>query len=353
MTSRVFAPWIAALVLASLAACSPQQAAKPGAEEQPAAGQTAAGQIEPPAPAPVNAPASEATAEADVRTHDELGAGREVAPAEPAPEPSPSAADLEKKERELARRERDLRAREARASALAAKGRAPRAEAPEPAPIEPEAAEAEDPEGIAEGPEPADDVDRGYDSAPADEAEPEPESAPAVTVPAGAHLTVELLGGLSSATAKSGDTFRVRVARDVEVDGEVAIPAGSEVQGVIGEASGARRGTPARLELRFTDLVLPTGETLPIHAVLQQIGDQVSPGRKAAAVGGGAAAGAVLGRALSGSGSRGAGTVIGALVGALAGAAISSHSTPEQIEIPAGTLMVLELDREAEIGGTR
>ena len=343
MTSRAFAPLIPTLVLAALAACSPQQTAKPGAEEQTAAAPSAQT-----TPAPISAPASEATAEADVRTHDELGAGREVAPAESAPEPSPSAADLEKKERELARRERDLRAREARASALAAKVRAPRAEAPEPAPIEPEAAEAEDPE-IAEGPEPADDADRGYDSEPADQ--PEPESAPAVTVPAGAHLTVELLGSLSSATTRTGDTFRVQVAKDVEVDGEIAIPAGSEVQGVIGEASGARRGVPARLELRFTDLVLPTGETLPIHAVLQQIGEQTSPGRKAAAVGGGAAAGAVLGRALSGSGSRGAGTVIGALVGALAGAALSSHSTPEQIEIPAGTLMVLQLDREAEIGG--
>lgn len=348
MTSRKFAPWAPALVLAALAACSPQQASKSGAEETAAvpAAPTASATGTPAAPV-----ASNEIAEADARTLDELGAGREVAPAEPAPEPSPSAADLEKKERELARRERDLRAREARAAARTAPSKPARAEAPAPAPSEPEATDAEssDEPETAEGPEPGDDADRGYDSEPAEE--PEAESAPALTVPAGAHLTVELLGGLSSATAKSGDTFRVRVARDVEVDGEIAIPAGSEVQGVIGEATGARRGTPARLELRFTDLVLPTGETLPIRAVLQQIGEQPSPGRKAAAVGGGAAAGAVLGRALSGSGSRGAGTVIGALVGALAGAALSSHATPEQIEIPAGTLMVLQLDRAAEVGG--
>jgi type IV secretory pathway VirB10-like protein len=347
MTSRTFTHLISTIFLAALAACSPQQASKSGAEEQAAAPQSQAAQT---APAP--SPASEA--EADARTHDELGAGREVAPAEPAPDEGPSAADLAAKERELARRERDLRAREARVAARTATPKPARAEAPEPAPVEPEATAPENPEDseIAEGPEPGDDSDRGYGSEPADQAELEP--APAVVVPAGAHLTVELLGGLSSATAKSGDTFRVRVARDVGVDGETAIPAGSEIHGVVGEASGARRGTPARLELRFTDLVLPTGETLPIHAVLQQIGEQASPGRKAAAVGGGAAAGAVLGRALSGSGSRGAGTVIGALVGALAGAAIASHSTPEQIEIPAGTLMVLKLDRDAEIGrGTR
>ncbi|MEP7009872.1 MAG: glycine zipper 2TM domain-containing protein [Acidobacteriota bacterium] len=349
MKARGFAPLIPTLVFAALAACSPQQASKSGAEESPAP--VAIAQTSP-------APASEVVSEADARTHDELGAGHEVAPAEPAPEPSPSvdlkAADLEAKERELARRERDLRAREARVARTAipkpARDVAPKP-APEPAPAEPEAIAPEDSENpeIAEGTEPGDDADRGYDSEPADQ--PEPERAPPVTVPAGAHLTVELLGGLSSATAKTGDTFRVRVARDVGVDGETVIPEGAEVQGVVGEASGARRGSPARLELRFTDLVLPDGETLPIHAVLQQIGEQASPGRKAAAVGGGAAAGAVLGRALSGSGSRGAGTVIGALVGALAGAAIASHSTPEQIEIPAGTLMVLKLDRDAEIGG--
>ncbi len=347
MKSRGFAPLIPALVLAALAACSPQQASKSGAEESPAP--VAIAQTSP-------TPAAEAVSEADARTHDELGAGREVAPAEPAPEAVPAvdlkAADLEAKERELARRERDLRAREARVAARTATPKPARAEAPRPAPAEPEATRPEDPESseLADGPELGDDSNRGYDDRePADQ--PEPERAASVTVPAGANLTVELLGGLSSATAKTGDTFRVRVARDVGVDGEVAIPEGSEVHGVIGEASGARRGAPPRLELRFTDLVLPSGETLPIYATLQEIGEAASPGRKAAVVGGGAAAGAVLGRALSGNGSRGAGTVIGALVGALAGAAIASHSAPQQIEIPEGTLLVLHLDREAQIGG--
>ncbi|HXU33544.1 MAG TPA: glycine zipper domain-containing protein [Thermoanaerobaculia bacterium] len=344
MKSHGFAPLIPALVLAALAACSPQQAQKPGAEEAPAASQTAQ-------TAPSPSPAPETVAEADVRTHDELGAGREVAPAEPAPEPSPSAADLEAKERELARRERDLRAREARAAA--AKPKPARVEAPAPAYSEPEATEAESPENpeIAEGPELGDDSDRGYDAEPEDQ--PEPERSPAATVPSGEHLAVELIGDLSSAGSSAGDTFRVRVARDIESDGEVAIPAGSEVHGLVSEAvsARARRGQPAKLTLKFTDLVLPDGETVPIHATLEELAAS-HPGRKAATVGGGAAAGAVLGRVLAGSGSRGKGTVIGALVGALAGAAIASHEqASEEIEIPAGTLFDLRLDSAIEIGG--
>ncbi|HEV7667771.1 MAG TPA: hypothetical protein VGS22_04555 [Thermoanaerobaculia bacterium] len=343
MTSRVFTHLIPTLVLAALAACSPQQGTKPGAE-QPAAPQVA----QTPAPAPAAPPASEATAEADARTHDELGAGREVAPAVAAPAPSPSAADLAAKERDLARRERDLRAREARAAKQAAPKPA-RAETPAPAPIEPEATETENPE-IAEGPELGDDADRGYDAEPAEEAEPE--RSPAATVPSGEHLAVELLGDLSSAGSSAGDTFRVRVARDVEADGEVAIPAGSEIHGLVSEAvsAGAKRGQPAKLTLKFTDLVLPTGETVPIHATLEELAAS-HPGRKAATVGGGAAAGAVLGRVLAGSGSRGKGTVIGALVGALAGAAIASHTAAEEIEIPAGTMFDLRLDSAVEVGG--
>ena len=341
MTPRAFAPLLPALLLAVLSACAPKEASKP-------------------AQAPESSPsaAPEATAEAATRTHDELGAGREIAPAEPAPEPEADskAAELDKKERDLARRERDLSAREAKV-ARAAKPKPARAETPTPAPAEvavttaPENVESPANDSIAEGSEPAEEALGGYDDEPAEEAEPEP--APALTVPSGQHLAVELVGGLSSAESQAGDTFRVRVARDVEADGELAIPAGSEVHGLVSEAvsAGAKRGQPAKLVLKFTDLVLPDGTTLPIRATLEEIGES-RPGRKAATVGGGAAAGAVLGRVLAGSGSRGKGTVIGALVGALAGAAIASHTAAsEQIEIPAGTLFNLRLDEAVEIGG--
>ena len=349
MTPRAFAPLLPALLFAVLSACAPKEASKPA---------------QAPESSPVAAP--DAASEAATRTHDELGAGREIAPAEPTPEPADATgaeqerAELEKKERDLARRERDLSAREAKVARAIQPKPAPkpaRAETPAPAPAEvaettaPENVESPANDSIAEDSEPAEEALGGYDDEPAEEAEPEP--APALTVPSGQHLAVELVGGLSSAESQAGDTFRVRVARDVEVDGELAIPAGSEVHGLVSEAvsAGAKRGQPAKLVLKFTDLVLPDGTTLPIRATLEEIGES-RPGRKAATVGGGAAAGAVLGRVLAGSGSRGKGTVIGALVGALAGAAIASHAaTSEQIEIPAGTLFNLRLDEAVEIGG--
>ncbi len=343
MTARLLPNLLVAIALASLASCSPK-------EEPSAASSTDTD----PTPAASNAPAS-TPAEEVARTQDELGAGREIAAPEPTPN-APSEAELRARERELARRERDVRAREARAAAAAPVPR-PRVEEPAPAreEIDPSAPTPEESDEYAEegapGQEPGE--DSGVDEN--DEAPLETERTPAATVPSGEHLAVELIGDLSSAESRAGDTFRVRVARDVRADGEVAIPAGSEVQGLVSEAVGAgeKRGQPAKLTLKFTDLILPSGEAVPIRATLEQIGES-HPGKKAATVGGGAAAGAVLGRVLAGKGSRGTGTVIGALVGALAGAAIASHSAAtEEISIPAGTLFDLRLDESVEIGGGR
>ncbi len=347
MNTRVLATLIATFALASLAACSPGGNSIAGPESSASAptARTADTPATPPAPT---------LSEADTRTRDELLAGREVAPAIPGPEAptsiadTPSSNDLAAKERELPRRERDLRTREARAAAAA---KPVTTEAPTAPANEPEATETQDAEPT-EGREPADDFDRESVLEPEPEPEPELAHAPAATVPSGERVAVELLGGLSSVTSQAGDTFRVRVAGDIRSDGEIAIPAGSEIHGLVAEASSARaqRGQPAKLVLKFTDLVLPTGETVPLQATIEELGAS-HPGRKAATVGGGAAAGAVLGRVLAGSGSRGKGTVIGAIVGAIAGAAIASRTAESEIEIPAGTLFNLRLDRAIEIGG--
>ncbi|HXU44528.1 MAG TPA: hypothetical protein VN783_03320 [Thermoanaerobaculia bacterium] len=326
----------ATLALTALAGCgkSPAPASGAAAPEVTKPDQVAAA----PSPAPAE----------DLRpSRDELGTGREVAPpveppALPAVVPSPpppakavAPRDLAR-ERRLAQRERDLAARERRL-------RERENEAAQPAEPEPEALPADASE--AEAPEA---------EAAAEPAAPELERAAPATVPTGTGLPVQLIGSLSSASSAAGDVFRARVAQDVVVDGEVAIPAGSEIQGLVDEAVSARRGKggKARLDFRFTDLVLPTGETVPIHAHVSQIGKGDAT-RDAATVGGGAAAGAVLGHALAGRGEGGKGTLIGAIIGALAGAAIASRTAGEEIEVPEGTVLALKLDRPIEIDGGR
>lgn len=191
--------------------------------------------------------------------------------------------------------------------------------------------------------------------------EPEPVPSPApereerqppvpVKVPAGTTFEVEFTKGLASNASSVGETFRARVVADLRLDGAVAIPAGSEVLGVVTDAVGARRiGGKARLTVKFTDLVLPSGSTLPVHASFLEEG-KTRAGRDAATIGGSTAGGALLGRILS-NGSRG--TILGALVGAAVGTAIASNTAGEEVVIPEGSVISLKLDQPLAVDARR
>ncbi|HXU82045.1 MAG TPA: glycine zipper domain-containing protein, partial [Polyangia bacterium] len=99
--------------------------------------------------------------------------------------------------------------------------------------------------------------------------------------------------------------------------------------------------------LKFTDLVLPSGQTVPIHASFLQEGRSETR-KDAATIGGAAAGGAVLGRILSRK-DRSRGAVIGAIIGAAAGTAIASRTPGEEVTIPEGTAVNLKLDDAVEI----
>jgi hypothetical protein len=131
-------------------------------------------------------------------------------------------------------------------------------------------------------------------------------------------------------------------------DGEVAIPAGSEILGEVTEAVPLKKvGGQAKLALKFTDLVLPSGATVPIDASFVQQGRSETR-KDAATIGGGAAAGAVLGRVLN-KGNRSKGAVIGAIIGAAAGTAIASRTPGEEVVIPVGSVVSLKLDDSVRV----
>jgi hypothetical protein len=209
------------------------------------------------------------------------------------------------RESELARREAALAARERRQDREAA---APRSEAP-----------------IASSEE--------REERPARRAVP-------VTVPAGTALEVELLETVSSATSQPGDSVSARVSGSVYEDGVAAIPAGSRVRGVVSDAQGLRRvGGQARLAVEFNELVLPSGESVPIQAAYSQVGKSES-GKDAATIGGGAAVGGILGHKIKGNRR---GTVVGAILGAAAGTAIASKTKGQEVTLPSGTVLTLSL----------
>ena len=123
---------------------------------------------------------------------------------------------------------------------------------------------------------------------------------------------------------------------------------GSEVVGEVTEAVPLRKvGGQAKLAVRFTDLVLPSGSSVPIEASFVGQG-RSETGRDAATIGGAAAGGAILGRVLN-KGDRSKGAVIGAIIGAVVGTAVASRTPGEEVTIDEGAVVDLKLDEAVEI----
>jgi hypothetical protein len=137
------------------------------------------------------------------------------------------------------------------------------------------------------------------------------------TVPAGTAIAVTLNQSVSSKDAKSGQTVSGVVASDVSVNGKVVIPKNSNVSLTVATAvASGRLSTPAKLYLRI-DSIQVKGQSYTVSSSLagQTAGSHNK--RNTVAIGGGTAAGAIIG-ALAGGGK---GAAIGAAAGAGAGTA--------------------------------
>jgi len=159
------------------------------------------------------------------------------------------------------------------------------------------------------------------------------------TVPAGTRLDLTLSGELSSRKNKAGDTFTAKLATHIrDASGKVVIETGSTVSGTIAEVKPApNRRTPGTLTLALSTIETD-GKILPIRATIDSVQSEYRSqninGRDAAKVGGGAAAGAVVGQILS---KNTKGTVIGAVVGGIAGAGVAAETKDLDIVLPDGS----------------
>lgn len=167
-----------------------------------------------------------------------------------------------------------------------------------------------------------------------------------VTIPAGTSITMALASGLTTKTARVGDSFGALVVQDVAVGSKVAIPAGSRVTGTVSSViSGSDRigGVPT-LGLRFNTLDLPDGQQVALNGELVQQGKS-DTGRDTAKILGGAAAGAVIGHQVDHSDK---GKVIGGLLGGAAGA-IAAKKTGTEVELPQDTTLVIATSTPIEV----
>ncbi|HUX45689.1 MAG TPA: hypothetical protein VMV57_13135 [Terracidiphilus sp.] len=174
---------------------------------------------------------------------------------------------------------------------------------------------------------------------------------------AGTEIRVQLMGDLSSSMSEAGAPFRCRVATDVLQDGQILIPAGSEIDGRVEEASMGGFGGHGELLLRPEKVTLPNGTSYALHAMVVDAPDSnttvgaegvIRPGsrlkRNGIEYGGAVGAGAVAGAFLGGP--------VGALAGGAVGAGVvTTHllvSHP-QTHLNAGTHLILTLTQRMHL----
>jgi hypothetical protein len=160
-----------------------------------------------------------------------------------------------------------------------------------------------------------------------------------IRVPDGTEIQIRLDQPLSSRTARPEDRIVGTVAESVRQDGRVAIPAGTEVRGIVRDVEPARRPAHgARMEMSFNQMQLGN-RTVDIQSKLVSVNEGRVDKRKA---GLGAILGGVLGAVLDGK----KGAVLGAIVGGT-GAVVATKG--DDVELPAGTLLTVRLDRPVSL----
>ncbi len=167
-----------------------------------------------------------------------------------------------------------------------------------------------------------------------------------VEVPVGTVLDVRLETGLSTKTARVGDHFDAVVAAPVSVGGETAIPAGAAVTGhlIVAEQPGKIKGR-GELELAY-DRLRFDGRDYPLDSRSRLYESRSGKSKDIAMVGGGAAAGGLLGGLLGES----AGAALkGVVVGGAAGTAASLLTRGPQLELGRGTTLEFRLDHPLQV----
>ena len=161
-------------------------------------------------------------------------------------------------------------------------------------------------------------------------------------VPAGQELDVRLGTTLSSKTAKVEQRFQTTTVADLMQNGNVLIPAGSTVRGVVSAVDPADRLHRAgSLTLSFDDLTV-RGRTYPVRAMATNVFESGGIREETGTAGIGAGAGAIVGGILGG--------LKGAILGAVTGAGGAIAATEgKDIDLPAGSIIRIRLDQPVTV----
>jgi len=156
----------------------------------------------------------------------------------------------------------------------------------------------------------------------------------AQTVPAGTRIAVRTDSQISSANAHVGQSFHANLLRDLVVDGKTIAKAGAPAKGTVTYAkSSGRLHDPGQLTIRLTSIQLANGKALAVSTSGFRAKGKSHTKSNVTKIGGGAAAGALIGGLAGG----GKGALIGTAVGAGAGTGVAAATGKEEALIHAET----------------
>ncbi|HUL35149.1 MAG TPA: hypothetical protein VL128_14790 [Candidatus Eisenbacteria bacterium] len=197
-------------------------------------------------------------------------------------------------------------------------------------------------------------------SRPAPPPAPHASSGKIITVPAGSRVGVILENGISTRTAKPGDSVYFRTSFPITENNKVVVPVGSYLRGEVTESKrpGHVKGK-GELRIRLNTIILPNGYTVDLnaepHSTDSDNGTQTDSegkitgpggkGKDAQTIATTAAAGAGIGAIADG----GKGAGIGAGIGGLAGLAAVLLSRGPDAQLPRGSSMDLVLERDLHL----
>jgi len=183
--------------------------------------------------------------------------------------------------------------------------------------------------------------------------------APAAEIPQGAHVLLRMENSVNTRTAKEGDFVYLRTAVPIASAGEIAVPVGSYVQGVVSQSkqSGRVKGR-AQLAIRLETLTLASGKVYKFtphvnsvdsgetgqkvvgaeNAIEQAPGKGQDAERIAILAGSGAGIGGLADRGWKGAG-------IGAGVGSAVGLATVLLTRGKEVELRQGSTLDVVFDR--------
>ena len=188
---------------------------------------------------------------------------------------------------------------------------------------------------------------------------PRASSGQMITVPSGTRIGVTLENGISTATAKKGDSVYFRTSFPITINNKVIIPVGSYLRGEVTESkrAGHVKGK-GELRIRLNTLVLPNGYTVDLNAEPNSTdandtktdseGKITGPGGKgkdAKTIATTTATGAGIGAIADG----GKGAGIGAGIGGVVGLAAVLFSRGPEAQLPRGSSMDLLLERDLQL----